>query len=262
MRHLEAILGELGGFLDIGSTALANAALRELLDHSDLNAEAFGEALRAAGMRDRPEQWRDRLEAAYRRMPARERKAARRHMLAYYSAVWDAQAALPFTNPADLQTPSDIMFAMDVLLHAGELTRAKRLARVIERQSFDDLGEFDTAMLIASLASYYARVRDWEHALNLWSLLGAGDAGMPNVAASVTEIHIARALDTAAKELDRIGELKRDSTRDTDLALSLPGIEDDVFDSTEKELTRVKRGLERVLRPARRIALGLAVPYG
>jgi hypothetical protein len=150
------------GLLELGSTAQVNATLREISDHPQLNTKAFGAALRAIGMSKRPKKWRSAFETAYERLPRKEKKAAGRHMLAFYFAISDSKAALPFTNEPYLHTMQDAMFAMDALLEIGEMRNAARLAKRLERlaaeQPFD---EADAACVIHALASYYARLRNW-----------------------------------------------------------------------------------------------------
>jgi hypothetical protein len=68
-------------------------------------------------------------------------------------------------------------------------------------------------------------------------------------------LHIAAALGALEAELARIREGKAQTARDPDLALSLPGVEDS-FDETERNLSHMKRSIERILPKERRTALG------
>ena len=63
------------------------------------------------------------------------------------------------------------------------------------------------------------------------------------------------ALDAIQDELRTITALKKKSP--SELAISLPGIEDSLLRDTERQLLRFKRGLERLLPEKRRAAFGL-----
>ena len=259
VRSLPALVSELEGLLDIGSTAQVNSVLREVLNHSEINADAIDAAVRAIGMGQRPNKWRSSLENAYDRMSPRQQKDAGRHMLAFYFAISDSQAALPFTKQQYLQTMQDTAFAMDVLLDAGALAEAGRLAKRLERlaseQPFD---EADAACLVEALASYHARMRNWEQAIALRSQVPSGQPGLPNAAAAIAELHIASAIGVLDAELARIEKLRSGTERDPDLALSLPGIEDDLLTETELNLSHMKRLIARMLPKNRRPAVGFS----
>ena len=254
------LVSELEGLLDIGSTAQVNSVLREILGHPQLEAEAFGAALRAIGMSEKPQKWRSAFEAGYERMPGSERKLAGRHMLAFYFAISDSTAALPYTKERYLQTTQDAMFAMDALLDAGSIDEAGRLAKRLERMAAEQqFEELDAACLIEALASYHAQIQNWEQALALRSQQPRDQIGVPDVAISLAELHLASALGAIESELRRIQALKAAPDRDRNLALSLPGIEDDLFAQTQKRLSRMKRSIELVLPKQRRLAFGFDV---
>ena len=255
-RSIDSLVEELQGHLAINMAADARKITRELLRHPFLNANGLSEAVRAIGMAAKsPRIWRSLIEEAYRTLPSKEQRRARAGMLAYYHMVWDPDAALLFCGFRDLQSPADLMFAMDVFLHFGRLKNAKVIARKCENALNSDITRFDAGCLIEALASYYARSRQWQRALELWSHAPRDEPLARNAATGMAEVFIAAALDSITGELAVVESLEKKAF--TELALSLPGIEDGMLNDTKKELLRLRRGLERLLPVKKRVAFGL-----
>lgn len=255
-RSIDSLVDELQGYLDINLAAEARKIARELLRHPFLNANGLCEVVRAIGMGMKsPSIWRLPLEEAYRKLPSKEQRRARASMLGYYHMVWDPDAALQFCGGRDLQSPPDLLFAMDVLLHFGKLKEAKAIARKCENTLNSDLTRFEAGCLIEALASYYARSRQWQRALQLWSHAPREEALARNAATGIAEVFIAAALDAITGELAVVENLEKKAS--TKLALNLPGVEDGMLKDTKKDLLRLRRGLERLLPEKKRVAFGL-----
>jgi|GEM_PF-2068317 len=255
-RPIDSLIEELQGYLDLNMQTEARKIIRTILRHPFLNADGLAEAVRAIGMGMKsPRVWRSFIEAAYRNLPSKERRGARASMLAYYNTVWDPDAALQFCSVRDLQSPADLMFAMDVLLHLGKLKEAKIIARKCESALNSDITRFDAGCLIDALASYCVRTRQWQRALELWSHAPREEPLARNAATGIAEAFIAAAMDAITGELAVVESLEKKAS--TELALSLPGVEDGMLQDTKKDLLRLKRGLERLIPEKRRVAFGL-----
>jgi hypothetical protein len=248
------LIRELDGFVDLGSREI-NKLVRQILTHPRVSGAALWYAVRAIGTMDSPRRWRRDVEAAFARLSKREKRRAREAMLNYYSLISDFESALPFCAVRDLRNPSELMFAMDVYLHLNRLSDAKKVERkclnAIDRA--DD--PFDTSCIAEALASFYARTRNWQRALEVWTIAPRDQPLARNAAVGRAEVFIAGAIDALNEELNTVTALKKNPP--SELAISLPGIENTLIGDTEKDLLRLKRGLERLLSEKRRKALGL-----
>ncbi|PYI85025.1 MAG: hypothetical protein DME54_04935 [Verrucomicrobia bacterium] len=246
---------ELNGFVELGSTKEVKRLIRQILRHPRSTAEALWKAVRAIGTLDAPRRWRRDVEAAFARLSRKEQRRAREVMLNYYSAIWDFEAALPFCVPRDLRSPSELMFAMDIYLQLNKLSEAKKLERkclnAIERAE----NEFDVSCITEALGSFYARTRNWQRALDVWAIAPRDQPLARSAAVGRAEVFIAAAIDALNQELDTVIALKEKLP--SGIEISLPGIEASLLRRTEKDLLRLKRGLERLLPEKRRKAFGL-----
>jgi hypothetical protein len=176
-------------------------------------------------------------------------------MLNYYSAIWEPELALPFCVLRDLRGPSELMFAMDIYLHLNKLSDAQKVERkclsAIERAE----NEFDVSCITEALGSFYARTRNWQRALEIWTRAPRDQPLARNAAVGRAEVFTAAAIDALNQELGTVIALKKKSP--SGIEISLPGIEDSLLRRTEKGLLRLKRGLQRLLPEKRRQALGL-----
>lgn len=255
--NTEFLVSELDGLLDLGATRQAQRAIDRILVQSDLTANALWVAVRGIGMGPNPRKWRAKVENAFANLPKREQRIARVTMLSYYHLVHEPSAALPFCSMRDLHNPADVLFAMDVLLDQGKLKKAGRLAKRAEPHLAECGDAFDLSCLIEAVASYHARVRNWQRALELWTLAPRDQPLSSNASTGISEVFMAGALESVQNELTVVAELKRSGPQDREMLLSLPGTEEGLLDDTEKRLLRTKRGLERLLPERRRVALGL-----
>ena len=114
---------------------------------------------------------------------------------------------------------------------------------------------FDASAIAEALASYYTRIGGWDQALQLWELAPRDQPLSRQAALGRVEVFLARAWAAVQEELDVANSLRNNV--DPDLTLCLPGIDADLLDQTQKDLSRLRRGLERLLPEQRRHALGL-----
>jgi hypothetical protein len=252
---IDWLVSQLDGFVELGSRLEIKKLARQILRHPRLTAEGLWHVVRAIGTMDSPSHWRRNIEAAFARLSKREQRRGREVMLNYYSAISDFESALPFCAVRDLRNPSELMFAMDVYLHLNKLSDAKKL----EWKCLNAIGRaessFDVSCITDALGSFYARTRNWQRALEVWTIAPRDQALARNAAVGRAETFIAGALDAVSEELSTMTMLRKNPP--LKLAISLPGIEDSLVQGTERDLLRLKRGLERLLPEKRRKAFGL-----
>ena len=251
----DCLANELDGLVDLGSRKEVTKLTREILRHPRPTGAALWQAVRAIGTMDAPRRWRSDVEAAFARMTKREQRRAREAMLNYYYMIWEPELALPFCALRNLRTPSELMFAMDVYLHLNKLSDAKKLARkclnTIERAEHP----FNVSFIAEALASFYACTRNWLRALEVWTVAPRDQALARNAAVGRAELFIAGAIDAVNEELNTLTALKK--RLPSGIEISLPGIEDSLLRGAERDLLRLKRGLEQLLPEKRRRAFGL-----
>jgi hypothetical protein len=254
-RNIAAIAKELDGFLDLGMTVEARKLVREILRHPDLGAGEFADAVRAIGMDDRPQRWRPSIESAHKRLPKKEQRRARASMLAFYIAVNDTKAALPFCAARDLSAAPYLWFAMEALLEHGKAKEAKAVARkcaVLRRAAHT---AFDQGCLSDALASYYIRRGDWARAHDA-CLIAPNWAMLPRSRAiRLVEFYLAAALKSIESGLYVTKELRRQTP--VSLKVCFDGATEGLVKETEKNLMKFRRVLERLIPSKRRRALGL-----
>ena len=105
------------------------------------------------------------------------------------------------------------------------------------------------------MGSFYARTRNWQRALDVWAIAPRDQPLARSAAVGRAEVFIAAAIDALNQELDTVIALKEKLP--SGIEISLPGIEASLLRRTEKDLLRLKRGLERLLPEKRRKAFGL-----
>src|SRR5437667_6220583 len=153
---IEWLVGELNGQLELGASGEVRRLARAILQHPELAADEFWEAIRAIGTMDFPPKWRRGVEMSYARLGRKEQRRARSTMMTYYYMIWEPELALSFCVLRNVRDPGELMFAMDLYLHAGNLSEAKTVARKCERALAEPQRPFDAGCLIEALASYHA----------------------------------------------------------------------------------------------------------
>jgi hypothetical protein len=246
---------ELDGFVELGSTQEAAKRTREIFRHPHLTADALASAIIAIGTMHAPHRWQDDIEGAYSRLSKREQRRATEAMLDYYYMIREPELALQFCNIRRLNSPAALNFAMDLFLHFNMLDEANKVARKCWRIGERVENMFQLSCLAEALASYYARTRQWQRALEIWKLAPRDQPLSRNAAIGRIEALIAQALGAAHDELDTIELLKKKPS--SELQIMVPGIEDSMLDDTRKELLRFRHALEHVLPAKRRHAFGL-----
>jgi hypothetical protein len=252
---IEWLVSELEGQLQLGAQKQVRKLVRALLRHPDLTAGELWEALISIGTMDSPREWRKEMEDSYQRLRPRERQHARVIMMDYYHMIREFDLALSFCSIRSINTPTELMVAMDLYLHADRLAEAKAIAKKCKKALAQAQSAFDVGSLIEALACYHARCRNWVSALETWSLAPRDEPLGRNAAVGIAEVFIAGALDAIGSELTTVRQLMKQMP--SEINLTLPGIEEKLLKDTEKDLVRFKRGLEKLLPEKSRRALGL-----
>ena len=254
-RPLEWLVSELSGQSELGAKREMRILTRAILRHPDLGVAELWEAVTSIGMMDSSRTFRKEVENTYQRMRPKERHRARSIMMDYYYMINEFDLALSFCSIRSLNSPSELMFAMDLYLHANRLDEAKAVARKCEKALPKAETASDAGSLIEAIACYHARCRNWGAALEAWSLAPRDEPMARNAAVGRAEVFIAGALDAISSELATVTRLMKQPP--SELNLSLPGIEDKLYKDTQRDLLRIKRGLERLLPGRSRRAFGL-----
>jgi hypothetical protein len=252
---LEWLVSELNGQSELGAKTEVRKLTRAILHHPDLTARELWEAVTSIGTMDSPRKWRKDVEDSFQRLRPKERQRARSIMMDYYYMIGEFDLALSFCSIRALNTPSELMFAMDLYLNADRLDEAKAIARKCKKALDQVQSAFDAGSLIEALACYHARCRNWVAALETWSLAPRDEPLARNAAIGIAQVFMAGALDAIGSELTTVHQLMKKMP--SEINLTLPDIEEDLLKETERDLLRLKRGLEKLLPEKSRRALGL-----
>jgi hypothetical protein len=167
---VSSLLTELSGYLDLSMTKEAQNMTARILMQPHLSADEFSGAIVAIGMGMNCKKWKLRLESAYDRLSRTHKRRARSAMLVFYCSIGDSKNAERFLSLRSLHSPHELFFAMDVLLELEMLAKAKGLAKKCEKALAAAQTSFDRSLMIEALASYYARIRNWDRAFDLWQV--------------------------------------------------------------------------------------------
>jgi hypothetical protein len=205
-------------------------------------------------MMDRPARWRRDIEAAYYRLSKLEQRRARGTMFDYYYMIHDKELAIQFCDITRLTESHQLMCAMDLYLEKNDLDQARLIARRCSRLCDVD-NPFERSAALEALACYFARIGEWDDALTARIVAPRDQAVSRQAAVGHVAVFVAKALAAAQHELETVAKLRH--SVDPVLSVSLPGIENELLDATERDIRRLKRGLERLLGDAGRKAFGL-----
>lgn len=250
------LAAELDGLVDLGAERQIIQLVSQILRLPKPTAIALVQVIRAISMLKRPRRWRSRIEAAYTRLSKPEKHYARGAMLAYYCTIWEPQLALRFCKLRHLDSPGQLMNAMHLHLHANDLTQAKKVARKCRKAMAQIHDAHDASCLAEALGRYYARTREWQRALKVWTNAPRDQPMARDAAVGRVEIFLAQALVAVREELAIVASLR--GKVDASLAISLPGIEDALLNDTAKDLRRFENGIPRLLPQKRQKAFGLS----
>lgn len=250
----DTLAQELEGLIDLGATKQATKVVAQLLRLPRATAVDLWQVVRAICMMERPRRWRIDIESAYARLSKNEQRRARIVMFDYYSSINEPDLALRFCKLRDLRSAHDLMFAMELYLDADRLVEARKITAKCLRMKVDN--PFDASARAEALASYYARTKKWDLAYEYWARAPRDQPISRQAVIGGIEILLAWALAAIDYELKTVARLR--TKTDPDLAVSLPSIQKELLDQTEKDLLRLKRGIGRIFSPRRQREFGLA----
>jgi hypothetical protein len=251
-----AIAAEASGYTDIGMKKDALRIARAILQKKRITPEEFFQAVRTVGVHSSFNRWKTKIRVAYDRQSRRFKRKARSEMLSMYVSLGEWQTALQFV---EIRRPSyaDILFGMDVLLELNKLEEAELLVRRCTRALRCATDRFERSVLLTALGEFCSRVQRWDDAIAVWERTPLEQPFRRDALSGIAKIHLARALQSVDRGLQRLSELKADP--DTENELCLPGNDLALTLQAEKELLKFKRGVEKLLPAEARKELGIKV---
>jgi len=258
--HGSTIAAEISGYVDIGMKGEALRLTRKLLQKRSILPDEFSEALRTIGVYasfKSFKKWKPKFEAAYERQSRQFKRKVRSDMLSMYVPLQEWKTALQFVSIQRPSSASDFLFGMDVLLELGKVEEAHELAMRCRKALRFVRSEFEQSLLSCALGQFFAHTHQWECALAAWQETRPDSSIARNVLSGIVEIHLARAFEAVEAGIRLLAERKE--RRGSDIDLCLPGLEFDLAVDAEKELLRLKRGIEKLLPEDARKDLGIPI---
>lgn len=257
--HGSAIAAEMSGYVDIGMKTEALRLIRKVLEKRHILREEFSEALRAIGIyvsfKTWKQRWKPRIEAAYNRQSARFKRQVRTDMLSMYACLEDWVTAVQFVSVQKPSTAVDVLHGMDVLLELDKLQDARVLADRGKRALYKTTDRFEASLLIEALAKFFARTHDWSVAIEMWRQAPLEEPLRENALTGIVQLHLACAYECVEIGLQKLAELKENPDNHNELCL--PGNDLALTREAEKELLKLRRGIDKLLPQQIRKDLGI-----
>lgn len=243
------LLLELHGFEDLGMAEDVLETARRILALPSMSGELLTAVVSALLVHedDRLKRWSNRLQKAYGRLSKKGQAKARFWLLSFYCAVGNYSMAAQFLLKrfgGDFPL-LDLCYAMDTMLALDRLEEAKKLAPKLAREI--ELAEQldQKAILSSSLAAYFARIKQWSLAADLWKLMLEDDVMAESAVHNLVELGLVHSYDAALHGLKVIEQFR--SHWDPDLERIIPGNEKERWDKVEKFLRKRLAGLKNLL---------------
>jgi hypothetical protein len=250
---------ELDGLVGAGMKKEALALARRLLKTPIVAAPEFADAVQAILiLADKVKSWKPLIEAAYGRLPKRERGSVRFWLMSVRDVCHDHTGVLRlaperFTGKFALQ---EAVWAMEAALALGTNRVIRllgaRLPRLISRAE-DPVAR---AQLLLCLSEFYAREGKWAGAIAAAEPAQECQTFLSNAVGVIVEIHAARALKAIRRGFDKIEAFSKQFDPKTELML--PGNARTILKQAEKEFRKLQKILERIVPEKRQRELGVA----
>ena len=247
----------MSGCCDLGMKRKALRLVSKILAKDRILPEEFGEAVRTIGVHGSSfKKWKPKLEAAYNRQSKTFKRKTRSDMLGVCACVEEWETALQFLEIRKSLTAYEIYSGINVLLALDRLEDAKTLARRCKKALCSTADHFEPSLLIEALARFFARMHDWSAAMELWRQAPLDQPFRRDALIGIVRLHLACAHESVAVGLQKLSELQQ--TPDTGSELCLPGNDLAMTKDAEKELLKVKRGIDKLLPEETRKQLGMS----
>ena len=249
---------EISGYCDLGMKREALRLTRKLLEKRRILPDEFSEALRTIGVYasfKSFKKWKPKFEAAYERQSRKFKRKTRSHMVEMYGALGEWEAALRFLSVQKPSTASEIFFGMKALLQLDKLQDAEALATRCTKAPPLATNRFEQSLLLDTLGSFFARTQKWDQAIAAWQHAPLDEPFRRDALSGIVKIHLARAFEAVGSGLKALANLKRNS----ELSLCLPNNDLGLTRDAERELLKLKRGIEKALPEKVRKNLGINV---
>jgi hypothetical protein len=164
--------------------------------------------------------------------------------------------ALQFVELRKLSTFADVLFGMEVLLRLDKLEDAEVLASRCWKALRRTSDRFQQAIILTALGAFFSRTGRWSSAIEAWEAMPLEQPFRRDALSGIVEIRLARAFETVERGLQWLAELKQNPNNDDELCL--PGNDLKLTLDTERELLKLKRGIEKLLPEKAREQLGMS----
>ena len=239
---------------DLGLRRKALALAGRRLKAGKLSADAFSETARAVlvhGWRRtarseawETSKWLPRLEAAYRRMPSRDRRAARWCMVWIYLNANRHRDAAKFLGKRTA-TPLEFANAIHVLLKLKRWRRIRRLEALGAKMMAEQGSGVEHSRIAAAMSKVAWQRGEFDRCRALSRDIGCLDIFWRESLLMPVLCHLAEARAALNNDKARIGRFAK--SRKTDLDKALPDFRRRQLERAKRELSRIAALLERCL---------------
>ena len=239
---------EIRGYIELGMQREALGLARRFLKRDPLEPEAFNAALDGLLVQgDRLKRWSRTVESAYARLTRKAKRDASSMMLAFYYSTGEfanAQALVPKRLDATVSF-QDLAFGIEVFTEMNRLNDASKLVRRVIKRVDLTQEEWSLGLLMGSLAEFYARIGDWEQAIEFWQPLRTHRGLAESAILGIVEVRVAQALRAVREGLASLREMR--ANPEPALAIAVPGNEESRWEKTQQKLIRLEKRVRKVL---------------
>ena len=241
----EALAKELEGYCNAGMKEEALRIADAILKKKRITPEEFFQLIRTVGVHSNFTKWETKIRAAYDRQSRRSKQKARSDMLLMYASNGEWQEASNFLSLRRPCTAAEILFSMDVLLALKRFDDARRLGMRCIKIVTRPIDAFNRSLLITAIGEYFSRMQMWEEAVDIWKYMPLDQPFRRDALTGIVRACLGRALESAERGLQSLSDLKRNPNYE--LHISLPYNDQKMSAEAERELLKLKRGIEKLL---------------
>jgi hypothetical protein len=251
-----SLADDLQGYLGLGMTRIALRLARRLLKQRPLGVPELQAAVEAVSMENlRVGPWKPLVEAAYGSMSRTDKKAARFHMLAFYTNFNEWQSAFQYTC-ARPDSPAELLLTMWTQLNLHQMDQATHTQKLCLKalRRIDEPGAL--SMLLDALGDYHAYRGELDKAAHYWSKSPPGEAFATQAELDLVKIQAVRGLKCVHSALRALAVNEATIHDITDLKRTA---RDKLLKSKqERRLLAYQAALERIVPKSEQWQFGLA----
>ncbi len=249
---------EMDGLIELGMKAEALRRARTILKQSPITAEAFNDALNAIQtLTGRIKPWAELVEAAYMRLPKRQRPRSRFWIMAFRNASRNHEGVLKLTPGrfAGEWALLELAYALEASFELGRTEIMEKLARRLPHAITEADHPMMQSYLLLSLAEYLARKGKWDEAIAVLEEVQSNETFERNAVTAIVELHVARALKAVRLGFRLLQQFNQDF--DPSAEIIVPGNDKAVREQAAEEFGRLQKTLVKIVPPKRQVELGL-----